>query len=77
MAIGIYETCGFYQGGGEDLFFYGSHDYDKATIVIVHSEKQKEGYQVSQIASFEPYAWHTAYGDCIDRHQFKETLKKQ
>ena len=56
----------------DDLFFYGSQKYDKADIVIVTSTLKNEEYRVSQISSFEPYAWHTAYRDCIDRNRFED-----
>lgn len=55
----------------DDLFFYGDQHYDKADIVIVTSILEDGEYWVSEISSFEPYAWHTAYADCIDRDRFK------
>jgi hypothetical protein len=54
----------------DDLFFYGSHNYDEADIVIVTSIPENGIYKVSEISSFEPNAWHTAYRDCIDRGKF-------
>ena len=56
----------------DDLFFYGSHKYDKAYIVIVTSVLDSEEYRVSQISSFEPYAWQSAYRDCIDLNKFTD-----
>ena len=56
----------------KDLFFYGSHRYDKADIVIVDSSPRDEGYEVVRISTFESYAWHTAYRDCIDRGMFED-----
>lgn len=55
-----------------DLFFYGSHKYDKADIVIVTSTLENHEYRVSKISSFESYAWHTAYRDCVDRSKFED-----
>jgi len=66
-----YQPC-HYRDLVEDLFFFGSHRYDKAQIVIVSSEIDEGVYRVYQISSFEPYAWHTAYKDCIDRTRFEE-----
>lgn len=56
----------------DDLFFYGDQRYDKADIVIVRSILEDGEYRVYDIGSFEPYAWHTAYADCIDRARFKD-----
>lgn len=55
-----------------DLFFYNSHEYDKADIVIVTSLLEDEEYRVSNIGSFEPYVWHSTYRDCIDRTEFED-----
>lgn len=56
----------------DDLFFFGSHKYDEADLVIVTSALDKDGnYRVRQISSFEPYAWHAAYKDCVDVHRFE------
>ncbi len=60
------------QNSIADLFFYGDQHYDKADIVIVTSILEDGEYRVSKISSFEPYAWHTAYADCIDRDRFKD-----
>lgn len=56
----------------DDLFFYGSHEYDKAEVVIVGSEPKEGVYVVYQIGSFESYAWQAAYQDCIQREKFEE-----
>ena len=53
-----------------DLFFFGSHQYDKAEIVIVISYPENDKLIVDQIGTFEPYAWHTGYADCIQRDRF-------
>lgn len=60
------------QSSIDDLFFYGDQHYDKADIVIVTSILVDGEYTVDGISSFEPYAWHTAYADCIDRDRFKD-----
>lgn len=54
-----------------DLFFFGSHEYEKADIVIVDSRLEDETYRIVSLSSFEPYAWHTAYKDCIQRDSFE------
>ena len=56
----------------DDLFFYGDHRYDKADIVIMTSVKKDDAYEVVNLSSFEPYAWHTAYADCIQRDRFED-----
>ena len=50
----------------------GDRRYDKADIVIVSSILEDGEYRVYDIGSFEPYAWHTACADCIDRARFKD-----
>jgi len=60
------------QSSLDDLFFYGDHRYDKAEIVIVTSTMEEGVYRVAKISSFEPYAWHTAYKDCIQRDKFED-----
>jgi hypothetical protein len=66
-----YQPC-HYGDLVEDLFFFGSHQYDKAQIVIVSSEPDEDVYRVYQVSSFESYTWHTAFGDCVDRTRFEE-----
>jgi len=56
----------------DDLFFYGSQKYDKADVVIVVSEPKDGVFVVYQISSFESYAWHAAYQDCLQRDRFEE-----
>jgi len=56
----------------DDLFFYGSHKYDKAEVVIVGSEPKDGMFVVYDIGSFESYAWHAAYQDCIQRGKFED-----
>lgn len=67
-----HEECSFSDQVIDDLFFYGSHSYDKAQIVIVVSERMDDVFRVKQIADFEPNAWHTAYASCIDRDKFED-----
>ena len=55
-----------------DLFFYGSHNYDRAEIVILSSKLVDGVYVVDSIDGFEPNAWHTAYRDCIQRERFED-----
>jgi hypothetical protein len=55
-----------------DLFFYGSHEYDRAEIVILRSDLVDGEYVVVSIDGFESYAWQTAYADCIQRGRFEE-----
>ena len=51
----------------EDLFFYGSHGYDEARIVILGSVFDGDEYKVTSIGSFDDAnPWHTIYADCID-----------
>ena len=56
----------------DDLFFYGSHSYDEAEVVIVRSEPVEGVFVVYDLSSFESYAWHTAYQSCIQRDKFEE-----
>ena len=56
----------------DDLFFFGSRKYDKADVVIVRSEPVEEVFILYDISSFEPYAWHAAYRDCIQRHMVED-----
>ncbi len=54
----------------DDLFFFGSHKYDEAEVVIVGSEPIDGVFVVYDVSSFESYAWHTAYQDCLQRDRF-------
>lgn len=66
-----YQPCDR-QARIEDLFFYGSHTYDQADIVIVVSSLKNGQYKVSAVGGFdEPDAWHAVYSDCIQRDKFK------
>lgn len=56
----------------EDLFFFGSHKYDRADIIIVTSAPVNSVFVVNrEIGSFDPYLWHSVYGDCIQRDRFE------
>ena len=54
----------------QDVFFYGSHQYDTDDVLIVTSRAADGVFIVEHIGSFEPNAWHTAYRDCIQRDKF-------
>jgi len=54
-----------------DLFFFGSHHYDEAELLIVVSYQREHKLSIDHIGTFEPYAWHTAYADCIERERFE------
>lgn len=57
----------------DDLFFFGSHTYEQAQIVIVRSRSEEElGYRVTHIGGFDNRAWQAAYQNCIDRSKFQE-----
>jgi hypothetical protein len=58
------------RGGIDDLFFYDSRDYNRATVVILSSVASNGIYKVTRLTTFEPNAWHTAYADCIHRDRF-------
>jgi hypothetical protein len=71
------ETSWYHQPCGSDvavhdLFFFGSRKYDRADVVIVESRSVEGILIVRQLGSFEPYAWQTAYRDCIQRHMFED-----
>ena len=61
-----HQTC----DDSTDLFFFDNHDYDDTTIVIMDSNLQDGQYCVASFSTFESYAWHTVYDDCVDRSQF-------
>ena len=68
-----YQPCnGISTDVATDLFFYGSHRYDKAEIVIVDSRLDGGILRVYQVSSFEPYLWHGVYCDCIDPSLFED-----
>ena len=57
----------------QDLFFYGSHGYDEADIVILGSVLDGDEYKVTRIGSFDDAnPWHTIYANCIDRDRFED-----
>ena len=69
-----YEPCvETAEKSATDLFFFGSHKYDKAEIVIVRSRFIDDVFQVQQISSFENYAWQSAYADCIQCEMFEDS----
>ena len=53
-----------------DLFFYGSRQYDTDDVLIITSRAKDDVFEVERIGSFEHYAWHTAYRNCIQRDKF-------
>ena len=57
---------------GHDLFFFGSHKYDDAALLIVRSKPVNGVFVVYDVGSFEPYAWHAAYQDCLQRDRFED-----
>ncbi len=67
-----HEPCYMSERVATDLFFYGSHSYDRADIVIVRYVAEGGEYKVEFIGSFEPNEWHTAYANCIDRDRFED-----
>jgi len=67
-----YQPCDMTEEAASDLFFFGSHSYDRASIVIVDSIREDGEYRVDMISSFESYAWHTAYANCVDRKRFED-----
>jgi len=57
----------------DDLFFFGSHDYERADVVIVTSVLEGQSYRVYEVGTFlETNVWHTAYQDCIQRDKFED-----
>jgi hypothetical protein len=54
----------------DDLFFFGDHRYNKASVVIVTSTMEGGVYRVAQVSSLETQAWQTAYQDCIEKDRF-------
>ena len=67
-----HEPCYVGEKSSTDLFFFGSHSYGEAEIVILSSVLEGDEYKVTRISSFESYAWHTAYANCIDRDRFED-----
>ena len=57
----------------EDLFFYDSHQYDRARIVIVGYRPDSTGdLKVDSVGTFDDYAWQGAYSDCVQRDKFED-----
>lgn len=55
----------------DDLFFFGSHKWDSASILIVSSRLNGQDLRVVDVSSFdEANAWHTAFADCLQRDKF-------
>ena len=69
-----YQRCGVGENFATDLFFYGSHGYDSAEIVILDSATKDGVLSVRQIGSFEPYIWQSIYADCPDEERFEYGL---
>lgn len=56
-----------------DLFFFDSHQYDRARIVIVRSLPDSMGaLKVVRVSTFDDYAWQGAYSDCVQRDKFED-----
>ena len=61
-----------YPNVATDLFFYNSHRYDKADIVVVHYLLSENGeFQVSSIITCRPPCWQSLFEASIDRTQFE------
>ena len=60
------KAWGYQSCLGDQLFFFGSHDYDKTFVVIVSYTDE----HVSQIFAEEAYFWQMSYGSLLDRSQF-------
>jgi hypothetical protein len=55
----------------DDLFFFGSQAWDRASVLIVTIERSDQEFRVVDVSSFdEPNAWHTAFADCLQRSKF-------
>lgn len=66
----LYQDCTIYTGR-EDLFFFGSHNYRWAYIVIVRYDgDSKEQFTVRKISSLESGWWQGSYSYCIDESRF-------
>ena len=56
-----------------DLFFFGSHQYDLARIVIVIYTLDSTGeMKVDRVGSFDDYAWQASFSDCVQRDRFED-----
>lgn len=59
--------CWYPSNRVDDLFFYGSSNMDEAYVVIIGSEVISGQLRVWNIGSYEKYALHAQYDDCINR----------
>jgi hypothetical protein len=66
-----HQVCPYRGVVVHDLFFYGSHRYDYADIIIVLSVQEDGEYEVDSFGSFEPYIWQARYEDCIQQDKFE------
>ena len=69
-----HQPCYEGEDGGIDLFFYGSHGYDSAKIVIVRSRSEDGEIKVTQIGTYDPSMWQSYFSDCIDEERFEYGL---
>ena len=60
-----------YRASIHDLFFYRSHHYDRADIVIVINQEEDGKYKVISVGTFESYLWQASYRDCIQLDKFE------
>lgn len=67
-----YQPCEVNEDIATDLFFFGSHSYEGAEIVILRSKKEATTYRVVDIGGFEPYIWQKLYKSCIQRDRFED-----
>jgi hypothetical protein len=72
-----HQDCSYGEEGSEnfvidDLFFFGSHQYDEADILIIVSRVHQDELVVDLLGTYEPNAWHTAYRDCVQRDRFED-----
>jgi hypothetical protein len=76
-AIAVLESQAWYyqpcpnNGGMNDLFFFGSHEWDSASTLIVSSRLSGEEMRVFDVSSFdEANAWHAEFRSCLQRDKF-------
>lgn len=56
-----------------DLFFFDSHQYDRARIVIVDYTPDSTGdLKEDSVSTFDDYAWQVPYSDCVQRDKFED-----
>ena len=74
-AVEILESRAWYDElGHTDLFFYGSHRYNRALLLEVDYDQLENGeYVVARVYYVEQYLWHTTspYTSRINRSRFK------